>query len=386
MKIYNPYRPGAGQMPLFLAGREKEIEEIENVFDMLNVGMAARSIVYSGLRGVGKTVLLNALENKASDKGIQYKHIEIEDSKDFITQVIASIQAFIRTKSIMEFVKESGEKILDALKTLIVTYDPNTSAFSLSAQEKQFYQSTDLGQALTDAFVNMGEICVKTKQSFCFFIDEIQYIKKEELGALLVALHRCNQLGYPIMVICSGLPSVLKMLSDIKSYSERLFYYKTVDNLSKEDAEQAIVNPVKKIKVEYKREAIDKIIDITKGYPFFIQQLCEVVFNNTEGVITDYDVEIAIEEYYKVLDTGFYKVRYSRFSAGEKKFIKAIVDCGDLPCTIANIATHMKKEVTTISPVRGTLINKGIIYSVKHSELDFTVPEFDKYIKRLEEQ
>ena len=215
-----------------------------------------------------------------------------------------------------------------------------------------------------------------------FFIDEIQFIHPLELNAVIVDLHRCEQLGYPLMIIGAGLPRVYKLLSDGKSYSERLFYYKEIGYLSEKEATEAIVEPAKKYDVSYTDEAIKKIIEITKGYPYFIQQLCSIVYTNSWNIINEYDVEIAIEEYYSILDQGFYKVRYARCSEMEKKFIKAMVDCGELPCTIANIAKNMQKTVKSISPIRGKLISKGIIFATKYSELDFTVPEFDKYLKR----
>lgn len=386
MKLFNPYRPGAGQMPVYLAGREEEIKEINTIFSVLMTGMNTRSIIYSGLRGVGKTVLLNKLEEDAEDKGIFCKHIEIEENRDFIMQLVTCIQIYLRENSAIEKVKEFTVKLLDDIKALVVTYNPNTTAFSLSVQEKQLYQTADYGQMLSELFENVGKLAKKVNKPICFFIDEIQYMNPRDLELLIAVIHRSNQLGHPIMMIGAGLPKIYKMLSDIKSYSERLFAYREMDSLSYEDAKAAIIKPGESVNLEYKEEAIKKIFDITKGYPFFIQQFCAVIYDEKEGLVNDYDVEIYQKIYYELLDSGFYKVRYARCSEKERIFIKAMVDCGELPCTIANVAKNMNATVSSISTYRAQLINKGIIYATKRSELDFTAPEFDKFILRLGEE
>ena len=159
--------------------------------------------------------------------------------------------------------------------------------------------------------------------------------------------------------------------------------YKEIGSLSREQSIEAIVYPVERFNVTYTDKALDKIIDITKGYPYFIQQFCQVIYNNTDSnTIDENDVENSINDFFEILDKGFFKVRYERCSEMDKKFIFAMVDCGELPCTISNVARNMNKTVKSISPIRAQLINKGLIYAVRHSELDFTVPEFDGFIKR----
>ena len=382
----NPYRPGAGLMPMYVAGRDEDIQNIEQVFEALTMNVPTPSIIFSGLRGVGKTVLLNKLEKIAEEKNIFCKHIEIEERNDFISQIAACSQAFLRKVSTKEKFRHLIQKPLDAIKSLVVSFDPNENTFSLSLQETALYKSNSLTQSLTEVFVTMGETALSTKTPICFFIDEIQYMKQKELGALIAALHRSNQLGYPIMIIGAGLPKIYKMLSEEKSYSERLFIYKEIDSLTYEQSKKAIEEPAKKFHVSYTKEAIDRIVEITKGYPFFIQQLCEVVYNNTEeSTINDVHVNNNLENFFHLLDVGFFKVRYERCSETDKKFIFAMVRCGELPCTISNIAKNLHKNVTSISTTRAQLINKGIIYPVRYKELDFTVPEFSGYIKRLEE-
>ena len=382
----NPYRPGAGLMPTYLAGRDEDIENIEQMFQALSMNIPIPSVVFSGLRGVGKTVLINRLQDIAEEKAIFCRHIEIEERNDFISQIASCSQAFLRKVSTKEKFKHLIQKPLDAIKSLIVSFDPNDNTFSLSMQERELYTSSNLTQSLTEVFVTIGETASKTETPICFFIDEMQYMKQNELGSLIAALHRTNQLGYPIMIIGAGLPKIYKMLSEEKSYSERLFLYKTVDSLSYEQAKKAIEEPAKKFGIKYTEEAVKVIVDITKGYPFFIQQMCQVVYKNTDDrVIKDYHVKHNMTEFLELLDNGFFKVRYERCAESDKKFIFAMVKCGELPCTISNVAKNLHKSVSSISTTRAQLINKGIIYPVRYKELDFTVPEFEGYIQRLDE-
>ena len=373
-------------MPTYLAGREDDIESIENLFEGLCMNIPTQSVIFSGLRGVGKTVLINKLQNIAEDKEIFCKHIEVEERNDFISQIATCSQAFLRKISTVEKFKNLIQKPLDAIKSLVVSFDPNESIFSLSVQERELYTSTNLSQSLTDVFSTLGEAAYKANIPICFFIDEIQYMKQSELGALIAALHRANQLGYPIMVIGAGLPKIYAMLSEEKSYSERLFIYKEISSLENHQAVEAIIRPAEKLHVSYTEEAIREIVSVTKGYPFFIQQLCQIVFQDTDDeVIGIKDVKNSLNRFFHELDNGFFKVRYERCSEADKKFVFAMVKCGELPCTISNVAKVMGKQVSSISTSRAQLIAKGIIYSVKYKELDFTVPEFSGFIQRLEE-
>lgn len=386
MHKVNPYRPGTGLMPTYLAGREEDIQNLEQMFDALTMNIPTQSIIFSGLRGVGKTVLINRLQKIAEDKDIFCRHIEVEERNDFISQIATCAQAFLRNVSTKEKFKNLIQKPLDAIKSLVVSFDPNDNTFSLSLQEKELYKSTNLTQSLTEVFTTIGETAYKSSTPICFFIDEIQYMKPRELGSLIAALHRTNQLGYPVMVVGAGLPKIYKMLSDEKSYSERLFLYKEIGSLNEEQSRNAIVIPASKFGVSFSEGAIEKIISLTKGYPFFIQQMCQVVYKNTdEKEIKSAHVEENTDEFFQTLDIGFFKVRYERCADSDKKFIFAMVKCGELPCAISNIAKTLHKNVSQISTTRAQLINKGIIFPIRYKELDFTVPEFSGFIQRLEE-
>ena len=382
----NPYRPGAGLMPVYLAGRDEDINDVGQMFEALTMNIPIQSIIFSGLRGVGKTVLINKLQAIAEEKGIFCKHIEIEERNDFISQIAECSQSFLRKVSAKEKFRNLIQKPLEAIKSLVVSFNPENSSFSLSVQDRELYISNNLTQSLTDVFTTIGETAYKTETPICFFIDEIQYMKQNQLGSLIAALHRTNQLGYPVMVVGAGLPKIYKMLSDEKSYSERLFLYKLIGSLNFEQSKKAIEEPTKKFNVNYTEEAVDKIVSVTKGYPFFIQQLCQIVYRESNSdTITVSDVNSNIENFLDTLDKGFFKSRYERCAESDKKFIFAMVKCGELPCTISNVAKNLDKNVSSISTTRAQLISKGIIYPVRYKELDFTVPEFSGFIQRLDE-
>ena len=382
----NPYRPGAGLMPTYLAGREKDIEGIEYMFECLNNNIPIQSVVYSGLRGVGKTVLMNKFYSMASEQGIFCEYVEIDGKKDFTTIIADTAQEFLQRVGIKEKGQPLFKKALDALRSLVVSFDPKDSTFSLPMQDKEFYVARNYDRTLTQVFTSVGEIAFKLSSPICFIIDEIQYMKKDELGALIAALHRVNQLGYPIAVIGAGLPKIIKMLSDAKSYSERLFSYVTIGGLDNKEAERAIVEPLKKVGAEYTNSAVNEIIKITKGYPFFIQQLCKLVYDDVNGNMIDAsDVKRNKEKFLQTLDDGFFKSRYERCSDAEKVFVFSMVKCSKLPCPISSISKAYGKSGKAISPIRAKLIDKGIIYPTKYGELDFTVPEFSGFINRLGE-
>lgn len=373
-------------MPVYIAGRDEDIQNVDQMFEALTLNIPTQSIIFSGLRGVGKTVLINKLQSIAEDRGIFCKHIEIEERNDFISQIAECSQSFLRKVSTKEKFRHLVQKPLEAIKSLVVSFNPGENIFSLSMQDRDLYLSNNLTQSLTDVFTTIGETAQKTETPICFFIDEIQYMKQNQLGSLIAALHRTNQLGYPVMIVGAGLPKIYKMLSDEKSYSERLFVYKQVDSLTYEQSKKAIEEPVRKFHVSYTENAIKKIVEITKGYPFFIQQLCQIVYKRTDSSVIEYsDVDQGIDEFLKMLDDGFFRSRYERCAESDKKFIFAMVKCGELPCTISNVAKNLHKSVSSISTTRAQLISKGIIYPVRYKELDFTVPEFSGFIQRLDE-
>ncbi|MGN1116471.1 MAG: ATP-binding protein [Candidatus Ornithomonoglobus sp.] len=381
IKTVNPYTPGSGRKPGYLAGRDSVLEEAERCILSTISGFPERSVAYYGLRGVGKTVLLNAIEDKAYDLDVLYQHFEIKESGSFINDIITASQNLISKMSTAQAVKEKLSKAINALKRITLTW--NIENKSISAQLSDISVTTSFSSDLIELFVSIGKLAEATDNAICFFIDEIQYIKNEQLEALLMALHRVNQLGLPILIFCAGLPKILRAFGDIKSYAERLFQYTEIDKFDRNSAVKAIVEPAKKFDVYYSKEAIDKIIEVTGSYPYFIQELCNVIWSTSvSDHISIKNVLTALPMSIQNLDNGFFAVRYDKCTEREKDFMIAMVKCGELPCTMSNVAKIMHRSVKSISPIRGQLINKGVIYATSFGEIDFTVPQFDDFLKR----
>lgn len=385
MRYASPYTPGAGAMPRYLAGRESMLEEADKILEAVAMGYPQKPSIYYGLRGVGKTVLLNAIEEKAEELDILYAHIEIAEKRSFIVQIANASKKIIHRMSVIESVKDLGHKALGILQAFQVTYNPEEQTFTAGIAEPSMYVSSGvLSDDLTEMFVAMGRMAAKAKRAICFFVDEIQYMKPNEMEALINALHRVNQLRLPITIYGAGLPKILKILGEVKSYSERLFQYIEVAELSDHAATDAIVKPATELGVQYEEEAVEEIKEWSKGYPFFIQELCNTIWEETGSeIIKKSDVERVIPVFLDKLDKGFFKIRYDRCTKKEHDFLFAMVRCGSLPCTISNVAKILGKRVSSISPTRAQLISKGIIYSTGHGEIDFTVPQFDRYLKRI---
>jgi len=386
--IINPYTPGAGLVPNYLAGRDDTIEEAEEVISYVAYGYPARSIIYYGIRGVGKTVLLNKIEEIAEEYNVLYEHIEVSERSSFKIAISLHIQKLIQQMSVKEKAKNYGRKALSVLKAFKITYSPEGEvSIGLNEDVAAAVGVSDTGNFandLTELFVSMGKLAKNSESSVCLFIDEIQYLKDEEFEALITAIHRVNQKGLPVTLFAAGLPKVAKLAGDIKSYAERLFSFVAIDSLEPNAAKLALLEPAKKIGVTFSIEAINEILKITEGYPYFIQEYGKQVWPFIKNKNIDVtSVHEAYSIFEKSLDDSFFKVRYDRATPKEKEFMLAMVDCGQLPCAIAEIANKMNTNVQRISPLRAQLIYKGFIYATNYGEVDFTVPQFNQYLKRI---
>ena len=235
----NPYTPGAGRMPGYLAGREDTIREAKEYMISTKAGYPQRSIVYYGLRGVGKTVLLNAIEECAEEENIMYAHIEVKEVSNLIQAISVASKKFILSISPKEAVMDKRDKVIAIFKSFSATWNPSdqTISFGVSGDSNIGAAGTgDLANDLTELLVALGKYAKQTESPICFFVDEIQYAKDIELEALITSIHRINQLGLPIIFYCAGLPKILKTMGEVKSYSERLFSFIQIDSLSKVDA------------------------------------------------------------------------------------------------------------------------------------------------------
>ena len=384
MRQVNPYTPGAGSIPPFLAGREIVLAEAEKSLNNIKNGYPQQPIVYFGLRGVGKTVLLNAIEESADNLGTYYLHIEGDEDASFTKRIIASLTQIIKRIIAKEAAKDIGQRALSLIRSFRITYKIEEQSFSAGLAGEVVESTGIYSDDLTDIFTLVGQAAEKVGEVIVLFVDEMQYLQKEELAGLSSALHRCNQKRLPVMFFGAGLPKIRKSIGEAKSYGERLYRFEEISALDTESAAAAITQPAKDLGVTYDEEAVCAIVSLTGQYPFFIQAFCRIIWDQTsDEVIKKEDVLKAKEVFFAYLDAGFFSVRYDKCSKGEKSFLTAMVKCGDLPCTISSVTQIMGRTVKAISPFRGRLINKGLIYSTSHAEIDFTVPQFDGFIKRI---
>lgn len=371
-------------MPGYLAGRENDIETASESFSGLANGIPVRSIAYTGFKGVGKTVLLNRLQEISEDKGIASYHIEVTKAGSFISKLNNCCRKYLRTGNFTDVLGNIFADALDSLKALELSFEPESNKFSLSMQEKMLYSSTDISQNLQDLFESIGELAKKKNRPICFFIDEFQYSSQEEIDAFISAVHRTNQLSYPLMAVCAGTPELLKMLYKEKTYVERLFLFPKIDLLSINEVEEAINIPAARDGLKFDGSAIERIFEITQGYPFFVQQYGQIIYKHAESAST-IDLEITnkfLPEYYSELDNNFYMIRYEDRGELEKQCLSAMAAQDSFPCRVSDIAKTLNKEIKQISPTLSRLKTKGLITYENPGEVDFTVPGFADYIKR----
>lgn len=376
MKKINPYTP----MTEYLAGRDEIIQEGKDSIYSLMHGYPRQPIIYYGLRGVGKTVLLTALREYAIKEGVLTFHFEIQEKVSLINDIILSAIQTLSKISKVEKIKNIFEAAKNSLQSFTLTYTTGENSISVEMNKK--LSEMMLQSNLVELLLNLGRLAKESKNTIIYFIDEIQYAKQNELEALITAQHRINQERLPITIIAAGLPKILVNMTESKTYAERMFAFVEISSLEYKDAKNAIVNPGKPFDITYTEEALKEIYKITEGYPYFIQQFCHLISKKYKEI----DLNIVNEMksvFFKELDKSFFKVRFDKCTPKEKEFMFTMVSCGELPCTVANVAHIMNKELKSISPIRARLINKGLIYATRHGEIDFTVPKFDEFLKRI---
>ena len=380
MQKINPYTPGAGVMPGYLAGRDDIIQDgKDSIYSLMN-GYPRQPIIYYGLRGVGKTVLLTALKEYAIKEGVLAFHFEIQEKVSLINDIILSANQTLAKISKVEKIKNIFEVAKNSLQNFTLTYTAGESSVSVEMNKK--LGEMMLQSNLVELLLNLGRLAKESNNTIIYFIDEIQYAKQNELEALITAQHRINQERLPITIIGAGLPKILINVTESKTYAERMFAFVEISSLDYKDAKNAIVNPGKPFNITYTEEALEEIYKITEGYPYFIQQFCYIISKKYKEIDLNVVNEMKIV-FFKELDKSFFKVRFDKCTPKEKEFMFAMVNCGELPCTVANVAHILNKDLKSISPIRARLINKGLIYATRHGEIDFTVPKFDEFLKRI---
>ncbi|MDH5511513.1 MAG: ATP-binding protein [Nitrospinota bacterium] len=384
--IKNPFSPGAGSPPPELVGRDPILEQSRILLGRIKNKKSEKSILLTGLRGVGKTVLLNEIKRMAD--GDEYQTISIEAHED--KPLGPLIAPYLRTLLYdLDRIAGTGDKVrrgLAVLRSFLGGLKLSYGDVSIGLDIEPASGSADSGDLeidLPNLFTAIGEAADDRQSPVAIFIDEIQYFKKKELGALIMAMHRMQQLQLPVVLFGAGLPILPGLAGEAKSYAERLFNFPNIGALSDTDTAKALQDPANEAGVAFETEALDEVFQQTKGYPYFLQEWGYASWNSADASpITLQVVRNAKDMVIPRLDANFFRVRYDRLTPSEKNFLRAIAELGPGAHRTGDIADILKVKVTSLGPVRAKLISKGMIYSPAHGDLEFTVPLFDDFMIR----
>ena len=385
--LQNPYTPNAGAAPEVIVGRDDQTKSFEALLHRLARGRTEQSMIITGLRRVGKTVLLGRFREIAF--GARWEVIEFEASKhdeDRFRQVMATqLRAALLRLSPRARWSERGRHAGAVLSAFAVTAAPDGSwTLNWDVPPAQGHADHgELGLDLADVFVALGEAAEEQKRGIAMLIDEVQFLKPVQLEALIQAVHKSVQRKLPITVVGAGLPQIAELAGDAKSYAERLFKFPKIDPLSEDDARRAFQEPATVEGVTFDADALSRAVEITQGYPYFIQELGYQVWEIAPGpTITLADVEDARESYEAKLDGSFFRVRLDRSTPVQTAYMRAMAELGPQPQKAADVARVMGRESTQLGPTRAELIDMGLLYTPAHGYAAFTVPDFDRYMLR----
>ena len=378
----NPYRPGAGTAPPALVGRDDLVDSFRVALRRALKGRPGKSYMHLGLRGVGKTVLLNRFTEIAVEEGVKVGFIEAPESEDLRLLMATRLRKILIELSTGQ-VRRAVSKALGVLKSFELQLP---GGFSLGLNVDALTGQADSGllaDDLTDLFVSAGEAAAECGSGLLLALDEVQYLAKEELGAVITAIHRTTQLNLPVVLVGAGLPQLAGLAGEAKSYSERLFEFPTINSLGPAEATEAIVIPARALEVEFNADAVELIVEESRGYPYFLQEWGYRVWNQSpRSPVTLDDVYSSRPEVIRTLDENFFRVRFDRLTPKEKRYLAAMARLGPGPHRSGDIASELGVKVQSVAPRRSNLIAKGMIYSPTHGDTAFTVPFFDQFLQR----
>ncbi|GAA3609392.1 ATP-binding protein [Kineosporia mesophila] len=400
--VRNPYAPGAGQRPPELAGRDAELESFDVVLERISRGRPERSLVLLGLRGVGKTVLLNALRSAAVRRRWGTGKLEARPDTPLRRPLAAALHQAVRELSPAN--KDDTNHVLGILKSFAMK-EPAPPAKGRTALRDRWQPGIDVpavtGRAdsgdieidLVELFSDIAGVAAGAGRGIAVFIDEMQDLLPEDVSALCAACHELGQQGLPLVVVGAGLPHIPAVLSASKSYSERLFKYVRIDRLDPQAAAQALRPPAQEEGADFTEEALAQMYEVTAGYPYFIQAYGKVTWDVAPRTpITVDDVKVAAPEAEAELAVGFFGSRYERATPSEREYLRAMAEVSaDLPSSLSmgdagvatsEIALLLGRKPQSLSPARDSLIKKGLIYSGERGRISFTVPHFGRYLRR----
>lgn len=385
--IKNPYAPGAGTPPPELAGRNELRETVRIALERVRAGRPTKSILMVGLRGVGKTVLLDRLRDDAEAAGIQTLRVEAPESRSLpailAPQLRQALLRLSRNEQAREFAQRALRGLAGFAKALKLKYQDIEVGLDFDP-ELGLADNGDLEHDLQALLEVIGDAAKKAGTALAMFVDELQYVAEEELAAMITALHRTAQRSLPVVLVGAGLPQLPGKMGRAKSYAERLFDFPQIGPLPRDAARLAITKPALDQGVVVEEDALDRIIQETRGYPYFLQEWGKHAWDAADASpITLQDVERATASTIAALDESFFRVRFDRLTPLEKKYLRAMAELGAGPHRSGDIAEQLRRDVTSLGPTRSQLIVKGMIWSPSHGDTAFTVPLFDEFMKRI---
>ncbi len=385
--IGNPFAPGAGTPPPELAGRDELRESIRVTLERVRRGMPSKSVLMVGLRGVGKTVLLDRMREDAEAAGLHTVRAEAPEGRSLPALLAPQLRLALLRLSSHEKAKELATRALRGLagfaKALKVKYQDIEVGVDFDP-EPGLADNGDLEHDLQALLEAAGAAAQKAGTALAIFIDELQYVEEDQLAALITALHRCAQRRLPVVLVGAGLPQLRGQMGRAKSYSERLFDFPEIGPLSESAARLAIAKPARDQGVDITGDALELVIAQTNRYPYFLQEWGKQAWDiATASPITRDDVERASKVAVAALDESFFRVRFDRLTPAEKRYMRAMAEMGPGPHRSGDIADRLGRKVTSLGPTRNQLIAKGMIWSPSHGDTAFTVPLFDEFMRRI---
>lgn len=385
--VNNPYSPTAGWPPPALHGREKVTKEVEIALARVLKGRQSNSLVLRGLRGVGKTVLLNQLERKAEALGFEIIKLEVPDAKGghLLARLVPQLRAVLIRLSRRQRAEEYAKRGLAALQNIAALFKLRYEGISVGIDPATPEATTgDLEIDLPDLLRLVSEAAQHDGRGIALLVDEIQYLEARELSALSLSVHALAQKQLPFILIGSGLPQISAQMADAKSYSERLFDFPLLGPLDEISARRALEDPAREEGVSYEAEAIDLILEQTEGYPFFLQTWGKFAWDVADkSPIKLEDVAAAEPAIRAHLDTNFFRVRFDRCSDAEKRYLRGLAELGPGAHSSGKIAKVLATDSRKVARLRAGLIESGMIYAPSYGETAFTVPQFDAFMKRI---
>lgn len=385
--IRNPYSPGAGSPPPELAGRDELREKVRIAIERMREGRFAKSVLTVGLRGVGKTVLLDRMRTDAEGTGIKTLRIEAPETRSLPALLAPQLRVTLLSLSRVEKAKDLATRALRGLAGLAGALKAKYEDIEVGLDfepEPGLADNGDLEHDLQALFEVVGRAAKAAGTAIVLFVDEIQYVEEDQLASLITALHRTAQQQLPVVLVGAGLPQLRGQMGRAKSYAERLFEFPEIGPLPPDAARLALVKPARNEGVEYEPEALERIVSQTQGYPYFLQEWGKHVWEvATQSPIRAADVDVARTQAIAALDESFFRVRFDRLTPSEKRYLRAMAHLGPGPHRSGDIAAELRREVTQLAPLRSKLIEKGMVWSPSHGDTAFTVPLFDEFMRRV---